>query len=249
MCRSPIIFLLIMLCIPAFLIAQDEDVNLKDKQLWFDYYHYYYFKPQWMYYGDAGYRILVPNAEWQMVYIRPSVRWKPKDLYDVRTGIGFFETIYKDSTNTLEIRPWQGFRLNWPSFKRVTFYEFFRLEQRFVFPQDTWKMEFNLRFRIKLGAKAPLYHFPNAGSIFALTAVEWFIDVGQQITELFTNRSRIELGAGYKMNSYWTFEFQYVWQRSRTGENDALKTSDNLIQFKARYYFYSLDYRSKIASD
>ena len=240
---------LLILFVPTIIYAQEEEYDGVDKQLWFDYYHYHHLKPHLMYYGDVGYRFLLPDADWQMIYLRPSVRWKPKDLYDLSGGIGVFQTFYKDTTNTFEFRPWQGLRVTWPTFKKISFYEYIRLEERFNFVQGRGDMEFNLRFRFKIGTRIPIYFFPNAGSIFAVADIEWFMDFGQEISELFSNRTRLGAGVGYKMNTFWTFEFHYVWQRSRVGDDNEFKTSDNLIQFKVRYYIYSPEYRSKIVPD
>jgi hypothetical protein len=63
------------------------------------------------------------------------------------------------------------------------------------------------------------------------------------VEELFNNRTRICLGAGYKANQVWTAEFHFVFQRSRTGADDELKTSDHLFQLKLRRFMKHKDIR------
>ena len=67
----------------------------------------------------------------------------------------------------------------------------------------------------------------------------------KELTEKFSNRSRLSMGAGYKMNDQWTFEFHFVAQFSRTGDDDKFKTSDRLFQLKERRFIFKKDYRSK----
>ncbi len=72
------------------LISQEEDETIVTHQVWTDYYTYYYLKPKWEFYGDAGYRFILKNFEWQMIHARPSVRHIALALWEVHGGIGFF---------------------------------------------------------------------------------------------------------------------------------------------------------------
>lgn len=111
------------------------------------------------------------------------------------------------------------------------------------------KLQFDLRLRFKVGAVAPVYRFEDASSLYVLAGLEWFLDAMGQISELFSNRTRIEAGVGYQMNTYWKFEFKYVWQRSRTGDSYQFITSDNLVQLKVRHYLFSEKYRSSLINN
>ena len=234
---------------PLFLHAQNEEDRIIDNQIWADYYQYYYIKPNWQFYGDAGVRTVVDKWSWFMIYARPSIRWKKHELWELHGGVGVIQTFNVDDVNTFEIRPWQGIRVNWPTFKPIRFNHYFRLEERFNFPTDTWTLEFNLRIRYKFALNVPIYTFENKSKLFLIAYVEFFGNIGQQLTEKFSNRSRFAFGAGYKMNDTWTFEAHFVSQFSRTMEEDLFKTSDRLFQIKVRRFVFKKDYKSKLPPD
>jgi len=243
-----IIFLTLIL-LQTNLQAQDEKDRLIDNQLWLDYYNYYNFKPDWQFYGDAGARTVLDKWSWLMVYGRPSVRWKKHKLWEIHGGLGVFFTINVDTTNTLEVRPWQGVRINWPGWKPIKFNHYFRIEERLNFLTDNWILEANLRFRYQLGLNILLVTFKDESNLFLPAYFELFFDVGQQISEQFSNRTRLGAGVGYKMNKIWTFEFHFVAQLSRTGEDDQFQTSDRLFQLKVQRFLFNKDYKSRLKSD
>ena len=51
--------------------------------------------------------------------------------------------------NRLEMRPWQGVRLNWPNWK-LPFDHLLRLEERFEWNTSTWELDASLRLRYRL---------------------------------------------------------------------------------------------------
>jgi len=230
-------------------VAQTESKRLIDTQAWIDYYSYFYFKPTLQYYGDAGVRSDLQTWDWFMAYIRPSVRWKKHELWELHGGIGFFKTINVDTTNTFEIRPWQGLRVNWPGWKPVRFNHYIRIEERLNFITDNWTLEANLRFRYRLGANVLLVTINEESKLTLPTYFELFWDVGEQISEQFSNRTRLGVGISYKMNEKWTFEFHFVAQNSRTGSDQEFATSDRLLQLKLRHFLFKKDYHSKIPDD
>jgi hypothetical protein len=238
--------LAICILIPAGLKAQDDQARIIDNQIWADYYQYYNFKPDWQFYGDFGARSVLDKWTWFTAVVRPGVRWKKHRLWELHGGIGLFFTMDKEDVNTFEIRPWQGVKVNWPEFKPIRFNHYFRLEERFNFPTDTWTLEFNLRFRYRFALRTKIYTFPDESRIFLPASFEVFANVGPQLTEKFSNRSRFSIGGGYKWNEQWTFELHFVAQFSRTGEEDEFNTSDRLFQLRVRRFLFKKDYRSKI---
>jgi len=239
------IVILLGICGVSSALAQDDSNTIATKQLWLDYYQYFYFKPNWQFYGDAGYRTQLDTLEWMEIFARPSILWFAGKHYAFSGGVGFFYTFNHDTVNNFELRPWQGYKLMWPTFKHIKFSHYFRLEERFNFPVDTWDVEFNLRFRYRFGLKSTIYSWHVMQYLFLTASVEFFANVGPQLTEKYSNRSRWGAGLGYRLNNYWDFEFHYVLQRSRTGDNDDFKTTDHLIQLKARHYLIHKDFKNK----
>ena len=128
-----ILLFVIVSMLPLPTVAQDSEETIITDQVWMDYYAYYYFKPKWEFYGDMGYRFTPKDLTWQTIHVRPSVRFIALALHEVQGGVGLFQTFNKDSPNSFELRPWQGYKLKWPSFEPVFFSHLVRMEERFFF--------------------------------------------------------------------------------------------------------------------
>jgi hypothetical protein len=245
--RAAIICFLLLSLTTLKLQSQDQ----VDHQLWLDYYHYYQFKPDWTSYGDAGYRTVTDELSWMEIYIRPSISWHKKKLFDLNGGLGFFYTFNYDTVNNFEFRPWQGIKFKWPNLKHISFYGYVRIEERFNFPVDTWALEFNLRFRFKVGFKAMLYTFDHEMPryIYLPFSVEVFANAGPNLTEEFSDRARISSGLGYRANHEWAFELDFTLQGSRTGQDQQYNSSDLIFQFKLRRFMSNRMFKRKQFDD
>jgi len=245
---SRYIILAILIAASLPLMSQEEDETNITHQIWIDYYAYYYFKPKWEFYGDAGYRFIPKDFVWQMIHIRPSVRYIASKLWEAHAGVGFFQNIYKDKPYSFEIRPWQGGKIKWPSFEPVFFSHYVRLEERIIIPQES-TTEFNFRFRYMLATKINAYRFSNDNYIFILGYAEFFVDFGPKIQEIFSNRTRFAAGIGYKTHKDWTFEFNFVGQYGRSGRDEQYKTKERLYQIKVRRHLFKREYRGTKTPD
>jgi len=240
--------LLIFLGCFQLIHCQDEDETLITNQLWLDYHMYFKFKARWEYFGDIGYRTIPENWAWHTILVRPSVRYIAPKLWEASGGVGFFQTFIKDEQNSFELRPWQGFKIKWPSFKPIYFLHYFRLEERVFFPEGD-PMEFNFRARYQLGLKAIIYRFENEDHIFIPAYIEFFWNFGPKITEVFSNRNRISAGIGYRTHKGWTFEFRFVGQNGRSGADEQYSTAERLYQFKVRRHIFKREYKHTEIND
>jgi len=245
-CRYIVLAILIAASLP--LMSQEEDTTIITNQVWADYYAYYYFKPRWEFYGDAGYRFVPKDFVWQMIHIRPSVRYISSELWEVHGGVGLFQSFFKDNPGSFEIRPWQGTKIKWPSFGPVFFSHYVRLEERIYIPHGS-EAEFNFRFRYRLGTKINAYRSPNKNQLFILGYAEFFLDFGPKIQEIFSNRTRFAAGIGYKTHRDWTFEFHFVGQWGRSGKDEQFKTAERLYQVKVRRHLFKKEYQEKRIPD
>jgi len=245
---SRYILLTILIAASLPLMSQEEDETIISNQIWIDYYAYYYFKPKWEFYGDAGYRFIPKDFAWQTLHLRPSIRYIPQALWEVHGGIGLFQTFYKDEYNTFEIRPWQGVKIKWPSFEPVYFSHYVRLEERLLFPEGS-PLEFNFRFRYRLATKINTYRFSNEDQIFITGYAELFADFGPKIQEVFRNRARFAAGIGYKTHKDWSFEFHFVGQHGRSGKDDQFNIASRLYQIKVRRHLFKKEYRETKVPD
>jgi hypothetical protein len=116
-------------------MAQNElEENALTNQLWTDINFSYQLTERSEVLGDIGFRSVSPH-EWNRYVIRPSFRYQMpnrilKNLKlkkELIGGIGFFYTSNFNAPNRLEIRPFQGFRLDWPDRPRLRIRHFVRL--------------------------------------------------------------------------------------------------------------------------
>ena len=228
------LFLVLMgLLVSNTSMAQSDSLdNIKNHQIWIDFYPHYFINNKLEYYGDAGYRSIVSNGSWSRIYARPSIRYHLHRLIELQAGMGVFYIFNKVKFDQFEVTPWQGFQVNWPKLTRISFKHLFKLEERFSFEtNNNWASNFELRFRYKLFGKIS---FVRANKWYIPFYGEFFVPVKGEIKELYRNKGRVGLGLGYKPNKEWQVAFVFNWQGSRTGIYDDRNVSDYIYQIKVR---------------
>lgn len=118
-----------------------EGLETTDAQLWLDYDFYGEPKERLRTSFDLGYRQVMSESrligEWLRLHLRGGVAWRAKDWLSLEAGLGGFYTHESDEevADTIEVRPWQGARLRWPTIdgrRRIGLTHLARLEQRVV---------------------------------------------------------------------------------------------------------------------
>jgi len=248
--KTAFAFFLLLLVSPSEGFTQDPDAGdyKINTQLWLDYYNYYFINRKWQVYGNLGYNMLLDDGAMDEFYIDPVIRFMGRKWYEIHGGISVHYTFHKDTVNLFELRPHQSLRLNWPTFRRIWFSNTFRFEERCVYPVDTWKIQFNLRFRYDLSMTVKIYSW-NLNYLYMPVNIEFFFNLGQKLSETFSNRSRWSLGLGYRWKEKWAVECRFAWQRSRAGADKDFQTNDYLIQLKVRQYLFSKKYNRVIGPD
>ena len=220
-------------------VRAQEDLTI-NSQLWLSYYPSFVIGENLKFSGDAGYRTILDDNSWHMIYIRPSVTWLRNKNHRFNAGLGFFNEFNTISSNRFEIRPWQGFAIDWPKFtsphlKLLKLSHWFRLEERISFlTQEGWEASFDFRARYKLSGKLdlcldcvePKFAVPFYAELFGT-----FFD----IDEAFRNRSRFGIGLDINLKNKLQFELLFHWQRSRAGIDESFKTSDYIFQLKLKH--------------
>ena len=114
---------------------------------------------------DLGYRQVLGDNQliggWLRVHLRGGLAWQAKSWLSLEGGLGGFYTHERDKLieDTMEIRPWQGAKVSWPTVtapRRIAFSHFFRLEQRVVVRGE--QTDFSLRLRYRLGTSHQQAH-------------------------------------------------------------------------------------------
>jgi len=228
-----LLILLMGLLFSKVSMAQIDSLdNIKNHQIWIDFYPHYFINKKLEYYGDAGYRSIVSNGSWSRIYVRPSVRYHVHKAFELQAGMGIFYIFNKTKFDQFEVTPWQGFQVNWPKLTRISFKHLFKLEERFSFEtNNNWASNFEFRFRYKLFGKVS---FVRASKWYIPFYGELFIPIKGEIQELYRNKGRVGVGLGYKPNKEWQIAFVFNWQGSRTGIYEDRNVSDYIYQLKLR---------------
>jgi len=198
-------------------------------QIWIDFIPHFKVNERLEYYGDAGFRMILEEPKAYTLIARPSVRYHLNSIVELQGGIGSFFTIIDNYTNQLELRPWQGVRIHWPTFGRIGIKHSFKMEERLLWETETWDFDPALRFRYKLGGRIPF----NEARCFYLSAFgEAFVNVGGESVTLLRNRMRGYFGVGHKRSDAWTVELEFIIQRSRSNTVEDFTVSDGIFRLK-----------------
>ncbi len=231
--------------------AQDSDSSKVTNQLWADYYRYWRLKPSVQFYGDMGFRYLIDDGSWWVANIRPSVRLMQGNWIEPRGGLGVFFTYNEQDSNQLELRPWQGALIRWPTVNdRLHLHHYFRAEERLQWQtQMDWEFSAQLRLRYRIGSGLPLPILHPAHHFSVPLSAEWFLNMGDDLNERFFSRARYTVGIRDTINDRWSVELLFTLQESRSSAEESFDLSDRLFQVRIRHFIQSRDMRTKMALD
>jgi hypothetical protein len=228
------------------LYAQEivEETNI-NQQFWADYHVSNRLSEQWELYGNIGFRTISPY-EWNRFVVSPAIGFRvPKMVFkqlkyreELHAGIGLFYTRNFNVSNRLELRLFQGYKLDWPDRPRLRIRHYLRLEERFEFNTETWKSTFGLRFRylaeLTIRLQGDLLKY-NKGVYLPINLELFWNLIG---TRQFNDQARLNFGVGKVFSEKWRGEFDLGYHYSRNTTQDDF-TNNNLI-YRLRV-FYRID--------
>ena len=140
----------------------------------------------------------------------------------------------KNTSNRLEIRPFQGYRLAWPNRPRIRLQHYLRLEERFDTETGNWINTFGLRFRYQ--AELTLFFkkkkTESNKSWYFPVSIEFFADlIG---VNQFNDLVRVTPGLGFVFSIKWRAQFDMSYHYTRNTTEDDFATSD--FVFRIRVY-------------
>lgn len=235
-------FLLILCLALVNINAQEDAKKTVTKQLWLDFNPSYKVAERVTLYGSIGARTVFPHY-WSRYLITPSVKYDwPRLIMKNRpykealyAGLGIFFTDNKGLTNTLELRPLQGYSLTAPNRRWVQIKHFIRVEERFELQTDDWVNTFGLRLRYTASVTFRFngdlwqygkgFYIPVSGEFF------WNL-IG---TKQFNDKIRIVGGIGHEFASKWKAAFLFGYYLSKQDINEGFNTNDILFRFRVYY--------------
>ena len=214
-------------CFSSFLVGQDElKVN---HQLWGEYNPSYQLDDKIILSSPIGVGTIFDD-DWSQFYLKPSVRFNLNRTLEFRGGVGVYRTWRGDKSDRLEIRPWQGIKLNWPQLGLMRFYHYVRIEQRVSFLIDDYERSYDTRLRYKVGFKRRIdnqWQLEGYG--------EFFFDREEEIDEIFRNRAQVGLALEYRSSSSLSYVIDLKFLRSRLRQEEDFSTSDLKLEFKVNH--------------
>jgi hypothetical protein len=222
----------ILLFVVFLIIGRNVAQDSNTLQNWFDYTQINKINGNWSYLGDYAFRFQIENPEskWWLIHARPSFIFKNKAIYDLRGGI-MFKYIKAEGGAGIEIRPWQGARVYWPNFGRFRFNNYFRAEQRFEIELDSDESNFVFKLRYKLSTNIPINNpVITSKTIYVLVGYELFFNISRDNEEFIDDRTRFNIGVGYRFNPKTDLRLQYLFQRSRVNLDESNDFNDNIIR-------------------
>ena len=234
--RSVIAFIVLI----NFVYAQSSSDDLT-QQIWADYNPQLNLSEKYTLYGSLGARTIIPHS-WTKLYFKAAVRFAPEPLFNIfnksqqelHGGLSLFYISNEDTSNQIELRPFQGYRISWPHLDRLRFTHFLKLEERFIFTIGEDDFSFDLRARYKLEA---IFHRTNhlidfAEGLYVPISVEFFVNLFS--TKNYNNAIRVTPGLGYSSESkLWKIQFDLSYQY--TGNTDFSDYTKSTIIYRLRF--------------
>ena len=211
-------------------------------QTWTDIATIYRFADNWRYDGDQGVRGVLSGNDFDLLYFRPSVRYRFKPWLTAHGGVRFFQTFWDNDKDTFEIGPWQGLRFTWPKLEEYAFTHYFRLEQRMIWQtQGENHYDFQLRSRYQLGFRTEQYDLLLKNGIFLAGSLELFWNLDESFSEDFINRIRYDIGVGSRLSDAWRIQLHCVLQDGRAIDETLLNPfgSDEVILRLRLFYRFN----------
>lgn len=237
------IFWVSALWLATCLSGQAQDEVAVDQQLWLEYLVDYDLSKKIELYADASYRTVffkdLNNSH--RIMARPSMKWAVSQKVDVRGGIGIFYTSLNDSTQALELRPWQGVSVRWPVIGKQRFSHFFRLEERLTYRLEPWSQANSVRLRYQLSTRIDFGRGKVVKYFYMPLAMEFFfVPAGEKTFDLSRNDARFTVGLGYVVNYRLALEGRFVLQRSRLSAGN-FGVTDQIFRIMLRHSLFPFD--------
>ncbi|MCK5592288.1 MAG: DUF2490 domain-containing protein, partial [Candidatus Pacebacteria bacterium] len=151
-------------------------------------------------------------------------------------GLRFIYTSNLSSSNTFELRPWQGVRYVWPRFSKFYFDHYFRLEERLVWQTEVSGFDFTMRGRYRLRLRTLDFLLPLIPTKFtSAVSFEIFLDLNTVIVENYVGQNRITFALGNHVTKDLLIELHYILQKSRKDEDSEFESVDNIFRLRVKH--------------
>lgn len=209
--------------------------ELVEFETWLDLATIYNVSERFRYDGDYGIRGFLSSDVWDIIYLRPSVRYQVQPWLALHGGVGWFHTVFSDAADLHELRPWLGLRAPWPRLGGFIFSHYLRLELRAFSRSDatTWDREWRGRYQLQV--VSPDFGIGSAEGFFALSSIEFFKNIDSSLSDLFVNRIRVNVGLGKRVTQALRMELNYLYHKSRAGDTYNFEITSHALRLRLFY--------------
>ena len=216
----------------SFIHAQNKD----DFQTWIDYTTNNWISSEWLYKGDYGARGLLSVDEWTQYYINPAFVFRTDKKLTYHGGVKLVYSSNLLSSNTVEMRPWQGVQYIWPRLDAIYFDHYLRLEERLVWQTDVSEFDFSLRGRYRIRMRTLDFRLPLIPTKFnSFASLEVFMDLTDRIVENYVGRHRLTFGIGNHVAKDFLIELHYILQKSSKGSSSLDESNDHIFRIRVKH--------------
>jgi Protein of unknown function (DUF2490) len=137
--------------------------------------------------------------------------------------------------DVLEVTPRLGARF-WLVRERLQLRDLMRVETRNRFyAKDEPETVFRWRNRLELLFPFNREHTSDTGAVIGQIDWEYFVPLGDGLSERYASRHRLRSGFGYRPVPGWRIELLYVWQLSRSQAGAEFTSRDHAIDLRVRW--------------
>ena len=209
---------LLALFLPGIALAQSREFS--ELHTWTDLATIYDFSDRFRYDGDYGVRGLISDPEWTLIYVRPSVRYRPRAWVSLHGGAAVLWT-FLDGDDLPELRPWLGVRFLGPSPGGFTFSNYLRLEMRAIYLKAEGEWDLGLRGRWQLQVTSPEFRIGSWTDFDALASIEPFFDFDATTVDVLGDRFRVSLGIRKWLTPALRLGLNYLFHNVRVADGES----------------------------
>lgn len=217
--------------------ASTQQIERNEFETWIDVTTVYRFDDRWRYDGDQGFRALISESDWRLLYVRPSVRFDARSWLRAHGGLGFFYAFLDAASDLYELRPWLGLKLLWPRPGGFVFGHYIRVEERFLSLTGSEEWDTSLRARYQLSLSTPSFDVGAARRFYALAYGEVFENITGAIRDLYINKIRVGGAIGKNVGRGSRFELDYLYQSTRGSAGADFTLHEHVLRIRLFYDF------------
>jgi hypothetical protein len=209
-----------------------------EKQIWGMASTNWRLNKRWVFNQDVGLMHTYTSPKFTRLFLRPQINYQLSGTFSFHGGLIFISKYYEIEENAMEIRPWAGAKIRWPSFWRVNFLHYIRIEDRFrhAYNEELWENDFRIRY--KLSATVPINHESMIEHTFYGVLAYEFFSVSYDVNVQFTTADlhRFDIGLGFNQNVKNRYEVNLVTFKSRDEVTNNYDFSSFVLFLKYKRY-------------